>query len=206
MDNGVKIGILGGTFDPIHLGHVHLASQATRTLGLQKVLFVPARNPWMKNDKKLSAPSHRLNMTYLALENNINFQADDLEITRSGISYTIDTIIELKHRFDPGTVFYLIMGEDAARQINYWKDPNQIIKMVKLAVMTRARGQSLMAEIDKNIKFKWIDNSAMFLEVSSTKIRKMVNARKSIGKIVHRDVEKYIHEHKLYRDLGEKND
>ena len=110
MDNGVKIGILGGTFDPIHLGHVYLAKQAKKTLGLQKVLFIPAGDPWMKNDKNLSAPSHRLKMTYLALENNGDFQVDDLEITRKGTSYTIDTIIELKNRFDPGTDFYLIMG------------------------------------------------------------------------------------------------
>lgn len=206
MDNVVKIGILGGTFDPIHLGHLHLANQATKILGLQKVLFVPAGDPWMKNDKKLSDPTHRLNMTYLALENNINFQVDDLEITRSGISYTIDTIIELKHRFDPEAEFYLIMGEDAASQINYWKDTNQILKMIKLVVMTRSDGQSLMVDIDKNIKFKWINNSEMFLGVSSTKIRKMVNARKPIGEFVHQDVGKYIREYKLYRDLGDKDD
>ena len=150
MDNGVKIGILGGTFDPIHLGHVYLAKQARKTLGLQKVLFIPAGDPWMKNDKNLSAPSHRLKMTYLALENNGDFQVDDLEITRKGTSYTIDTIIELKNKFDPGTDFYLIMGEDAVSQINFWKDPNHIMKMVKLAVMSRAQEKSLSSEKDKN--------------------------------------------------------
>lgn len=204
MDNGVKIGILGGTFDPIHLGHVYLANQAASTLGLKKVIFVPAGYPWMKKDKKISAPRHRLNMTYLALENDTNFQVYDSEITRPGISYTIDTIIELKRRFDPGTEFYLIMGEDAASLIDYWKNPNQIMKMAKLAVMMRAGGQSLMTEKDNKIKFKRIDETAMFLEVSSTKIRKMVNERKPIGEFVHRDVEKYIYEHKLYTDLGEK--
>jgi len=206
MDNGVKIGILGGTFDPIHLGHVYLAKQAKKTLGLQKVLFIPAGDPWMKNDKNLSAPSHRLKMTYLALENNGDFQVDDLEITRKGTSYTIDTIIELKNKFDPGTDFYLIMGEDAVSQINFWKDPNHIMKMVKLAVMSRAQEKSLSSEKDKNIEFVCIKNSERFLEVSSSKIRKNVNERMPIKEFVHRDVEKYIHDKKLYRDLDKKND
>lgn len=206
MDNGVKIGILGGTFDPIHLGHVYLAKQAKKTLGLQKVLFIPAGDPWMKNDKNLSAPSHRLEMTYLALENNGDFQVDDLEITRKGTSYTIDTIIELKNKFDPGTDFYLIMGEDAVSQINFWKDPNHIMKMVKLAVMSRAQEKSLSSEKDKNIEFVCIKNSERFLEVSSSKIRKNVNERMPIKEFVHRDVEKYIHDKKLYRDLDKKND
>lgn len=204
MDNGVKIGILGGTFDPIHLGHVYLAKQAKKTLGLQKVLFIPAGDPWMKNDKNLSAPRHRLKMTYLALENNGDFQVDDLEITRKGTSYTIDTIIELKNRFDLGTDFYLIMGEDAVSQINFWKDPNYLMKMVKLAVMSRAQEKSLSP--DKDIEFVRIKNSERFLEVSSSKIRKNVNERIPIKEFVHRDVEKYIRDKKLYRDLDEKHD
>ena len=160
----------------------------------------------MKNDKNLSAPSHRLKMTYLALKNNADFQVDDLEITRKGTSYTIDTIIELKNRFDPGTDFYLIMGEDAVSQINFWKDPNYIMKMVKLAVMSRTQEKSLSSEKDKNIEFVRIKNSERFLEVSSSKIRKNVNERRPIKEFVHRDVEKYIRDNKLYGNLDEKND
>ena len=206
MDIGVKIGLLGGTFDPIHLGHMYLAKQAKNILGLEKVLFIPAGDPWMKNDKILSAPRHRLKMTHLALQNNRDFHVDDLEITRKGTSYTIDTIIELKDRFDPGTDFYLIMGEDAVNQINFWKDPNKIMTMVKLVVMRRFQEKSLALEIDKNIEFIWIKNSEMFREISSSKIRKKIKERKSVRKFVHRDVERYIRDKELYRNLDKKDD
>ncbi len=98
------------------------------------------------------------------------------------------------------------MGEDAVNQINFWKDPNKIMTMVKLVVMRRFQEKSLALEIDKNIEFIWIKNSEMFREISSSKIRKKIKERKSVRKFVHRDVERYIRDKELYRNLDKKDD
>tara|TARA_Y100001960_G_scaffold264431_1_gene286915 strand:+ start:1950 stop:2558 length:609 start_codon:yes stop_codon:yes gene_type:complete len=201
MDNGVKIGILGGTFDPIHLGHLHLANQAKIKLGLQKVLFVPAGDPWMKKNKYVTCSTHRLNMTYLALEKNNDFLVDDLEIKRQGKSYTIDTITELKNKFGVGSVFYLIVGEDVVPQIPLWKDPSKIMRMVNWAIVRRGSLRLPDASIGPEVKYKWIENSEEFLAISSSKIRKNVKEGLSIKKLVHTNVEKYICENRLYKDL-----
>lgn len=132
----MKIGILGGTFNPIHIGHLILAEEAREKLGLDKIIFVPAYLPPHKDTMNIAPAKVRLDLVKLAIAGNKSFGVSDLEIRRDGRSYTIDTLKELKKAY-PQDELYFIIGSDLLKYLEEWKDLDEIIKMIKFIAATR---------------------------------------------------------------------
>ena len=187
-----KIGILGGTFDPIHTAHVKLAEIAMVECNLDKVLFIPAGSPWMKRDKLITESEHRLNMVNLAIENNPSFYSSDIEIKRQGNTYTIDTLRELGvDKLDKE--YHLILGSDSYKEINRWKNPDKIIEMVGIILFNR-KGDTLPETINSAV----LTIEEEIEEISSTLIRTKVQNKNSLQGLVPQNVEEYIFKNNLY--------
>lgn len=193
----MKIGILGGTFDPPHNGHLALARAAMEQLELDEVLWVPAgRNPLKA--RKSTPAAHRLKMVELAIQKEASMAASDIEIGRPGPSYTIDTLNELMY-VHPGK-YWIIVGADALRDFDKWKNPDKILKEARLAVVVRPpigryeienkMTDELRAAID------WIEMPPV--DVSSTEIRLRIEEKRPIGHMLPSKVYDYAKQHKLY--------
>ncbi|NLY85062.1 MAG: nicotinate-nucleotide adenylyltransferase [Tissierellia bacterium] len=198
----MKIGILGGSFDPIHMGHLILGENVRDSLKLDKVIFIPTGINPFKGNRNTTSPTQRLEMIKLAIESNPHFTISTIEIEREGISYTIDTIKSLKGRYKEDDLYFII-GSDIIFQIEKWKDIQQLFKLCKFALVNRP-GKELK-EIDNkveelslkyNIFFERI--SSPFIDISSTDIRNRVRKKQSIKYLVPPKVEDYIIKHKLY--------
>lgn len=133
----MRYGILGGTFDPIHLGHLLLAEECREILALDKVLFVPAGQPWLKAGLPLTAAIHRLRMVELATADNPHFEVVRWEVERPGPSYTVDTLERLRREWGADAELHFILGIDALADFPRWKDPERILQMANLAVVPR---------------------------------------------------------------------
>jgi nicotinate-nucleotide adenylyltransferase len=201
---GSKIGVLGGTFDPIHLGHLIVSEYIREKLGLREVLFIPAGQPWLKlkEEKHVSAAEHRLAMVRLAVASNRYFKVSTIEIDRSGPSYSIDTVLALKSRLGAGAEIYFIVGPDALAKLPKWKDPARLLEACKVVGIGRpGHGnadlralESALPGVSQSIKLVDVPQ----IDISSTDIRKRVSQGLSIRYLVPEAVEKYIAEHKLY--------
>jgi nicotinate-nucleotide adenylyltransferase len=189
----MKIGILGGTFNPIHIGHLILAEEAREKLELDKVIFVPAYLPPHKDDSDIAAAGERLTMLKLAIKGNGYFAVSDIEIKRDGRSYTIDTIKEFKIRY-PHDDLYFIIGSDLLTYLEEWKDLAQIIKMVKFIAATRP-GYPLekIPSYISTIPIRAVD-------ISGFAIRQAIKENKSFRYLVPEAVHKYIIRNKLYKN------
>jgi nicotinate-nucleotide adenylyltransferase len=191
----MKLGVLGGTFDPIHNAHLLLAEQAREQLGLKRVLFVPAGDPWRKAFRRVVPAEHRLAMTKLAVEDDPGFVVDDCEIRREGATYTADTLRELHKRHSRDELF-LLLGEDALADLPFWREPDAIAELASIVVAPR--GGVVLPELpfdaDRVVRIKM-----PYLEISSTDLRARAKAGRSLRYLVPPAVEAYIKEHKLYR-------
>ena len=188
----MKIGILGGTFNPIHIGHLILAEEVREKLKLDKVIFVPTYLAPHKDNSDI-APAHaRLAMTKLAIKGNGYFLASDIEIKRDGCSYTIDTMKEFKKLY-PQDELYFIIGSDLLKYLDDWKDLQEIIKMVRFIVATRP-GYPL-EKIPSHISTIPI----RAVDISGFEIRKAIKENKSFRYLVSELVLKYINKKRLYR-------
>ena len=188
----MKIGILGGTFNPIHIGHLILAEEVREKLKLDKVIFVPTSLAPHKDNSDI-APAHaRLAMITLAIKGNRYFLASDIEIKRDGCSYTIDTMKEFKKLY-PQDELYFIIGSDLLKYLDDWKDLQEIIKMVRFIVATRP-GYPL-EEIPSHISTIPI----RAVDISGFEIRKAIKEKKSFRYLVPEAVFKYIAGKKLYK-------
>ena len=191
----MKIGVLGGTFDPIHNAHLLLAEQAREQLGLSKVLFIPAGDPWRKAFRRVIPAKHRLVMTQLAVKDDPGFVVDDCEIEREGATYTADTLRDLHNRYAKDDL-YLLLGEDALADLPFWREPESIAEEANIVVAPR--GGVVLPELpfdpERVIRIKM-----PYLEISSTDIRARAKADGSLRYLVPDAVAGYIKEHKLYR-------
>ena len=133
----MRYGILGGTFDPIHLGHLLLAEECREILALDKVLFVPAGQPWLKTGQPLTAAIHRLRMVELATADNPHFEVLSWEVERPGPSYTVDTLERLRMELGAAAELHFLVGLDALADFPRWKDPERILQRARLAVVPR---------------------------------------------------------------------
>ena len=133
----MKIGVFGGTFNPIHLGHIAIAEDVQKAVPLDKILFVPAGDPPHKKEKEIIPSRHRLEMVRLAVKDNPLFEVSDVEIKRSGKSYTVKTIEELKEADPLNREFYFIMGLDAFLEFPSWRDPDRLSALSHLVVVSR---------------------------------------------------------------------
>jgi nicotinate-nucleotide adenylyltransferase len=191
-----KIGILGGTFDPIHLGHLILAEQLAEKYGLEEIIFIPSASPPHKNNKKVSSAQDRFKMTGLAIEDNPLFSISDIELKRKGKSYTVITVQKLKKLY-PKSKLFLLCGSDVLNELKTWRSPDEIYKLIKVIIGVRP-GYNKIKKDNKYAK-KSIIEQINGLEVSSTEIRERVKKGKSIRYLVPAKVEEYIKAKGLYR-------
>jgi len=223
-DSLKKIGLIGGTFDPVHNGHLHLALQAQKLFDLQKVIFVPAYRSPHKLDLKPVSCEHRLTMLSLALENQPSFYLDKLEINKNKVSYTIETLKDL-NSLHPDWEIFLILGADAFKEIDTWKQSSQLLDFCSILVGTRPGAElNLTASIQrkfsldepkrqayhsslksnlivykklkKNIRVILFEISP--LDISSNDIRQRIFNKEEIKNLLPLSVDNYIMEHRLY--------
>ena len=198
-----KIGIMGGTFDPIHYGHLVAAEGARHHFSLDKVIFVPAARPPHKTQRVISEPEHRLQMTSLAIASNSRFEVSDLEVERAGLSYTIDTVRAVSELYS-GAKIYFITGADAVLEILTWHKVGELLKMAVFIAATRPgyRLESLAGNF-RGVFDKARGNIATMevpaLAISSTDIRQRVRDGRPIKYLLPEPVEKYIISTGLYR-------
>lgn len=133
----MRLGILGGTFDPIHLGHLLIAEESRVSLGLERVLFVPAGRPWLKEGQPLTEAHHRVRMVELAIAGNPHFQVRRDEVDRPGLSYTVDTLEVLRGELGPDVELYFILGLDAFESFHRWKEPERTLELCRPVVAGR---------------------------------------------------------------------
>jgi nicotinate-nucleotide adenylyltransferase len=196
----VRIGILGGTFNPPHLGHLICAQEAYFQLNLDRVTLIPARIPPHKPVEDEPGADHRLELCRVAVGDDERFDVSDLEVTREGRSYTVDTL-ELLHAQNPDSELFLIVGGDIAAGLPEWREPERVLSLATLAVAGR-RGTS-RAEVDEALSGLPGGERAEFFQmptisVSSTVLRRRVRAREPIRYYVPDPVVSYIDRHRLY--------
>ena len=199
----MKIGILGGTFNPIHNGHIQLAQYCKNELLLDKIFLIPTYTPPHKISKDLADETHRLTMCSLASENLDDFEVCDIEIKRQGKSYTFETLISLKELY-PDDEFYLIMGADMFLTLDKWKNPESIF--ANAVIITIPRNDSDKEELESyyNAVIKDMGAKAVILPnnvqtVSSTFIRENIGDYNTISDLIDKKVYEYIISNNLYR-------
>lgn len=200
----MRIGILGGTFDPIHLGHLLIAEESRVSLGLDRVLFVPAGRPWLKEGQPLTEAFHRVRMVELAIASNPHFELRRNEVDRSGLSYTVDTLGELRAESEAGTEFFFILGVDAFESFPRWKEPGRILDLCRLVVVSRpGYGEEELRTMMSRLGAR--EDRICLLQVhnvdfSATEIRRRAAVGRSFRYQVPEVVEDYIGEQGLYRN------
>jgi nicotinate-nucleotide adenylyltransferase len=201
----VKLGILGGTFDPPHLAHLALAEEARSLLGLDRVLFVPAGDPWRKAGQEITPAEHRLAMVHLAVADKPHFEVCTLEIEREGPSYTVDTLAELADQYGPEAELYLILGEDALHDMPNWKEPERIVALARLVVARRPSLPEPPVPPESAIHGlaeRLIPLDMPPIDISATALRERARQGLSLRGLVPAGVAEYIEQHGLYRERG----
>ncbi len=201
-----KVGVLGGTFDPIHLGHLAIVKEIKRKLALEEILFVPAGQPVFKEDRQISAGQHRLEMVILATSETPFFNVSTIELERQGPSYSIDTVNELIIQLGVRTDLYLIVGFDALRDLPNWKEPTQLLRLCQIVAAKRPGHpeidmESLESEVP-GVSEKIMIINVPQVDVSATEIRKRVASGQEIVGIVPEAVANYIERNGLYVEGG----
>ena len=196
----MRVGILGGTFNPPHLGHLICAQEAYLQLKLDRVTLIPARIPPHKPVDDEPGPEHRLELCRVAVGNDDRFDVSDVEIMREGPSYTVDTL-ELLHSREPESELFLIVGGDIAAGLRSWREPERVLSLATLAVAGR-RGTS-RAEVDDALSGISGGERAEFFQmptisIASTALRRRVRAGEPIRYYVPDAVVSYIDRHRLY--------
>ncbi len=198
-----RVGILGGSFDPVHYGHLVAAQECLARLGLDQVLFVPAACSPLKPDRPLTAAVHRVAMVELAIAGNPRFCLSRVDLERPGPSYTVDMLAALHRELGPAAELYLIVGMDSLRDLPAWHRPHEIIRQCRLAAVPRPGVQCNMDELEARIPgVRTVLDMvpAPEIGISSTEIQSRVRAGLPIRYQVPEAVERYIQEHGLYRE------
>ena len=188
-----KIGVLGGTFDPIHLGHFSLAKIAYEELNLDKVILIPANYPWLKTPQTLTDSFHRINMINLLIKNYSWLELSNIDVLRGGNSYTKDTLEELKIIFSNETKMYLIIGSDSFHDFSKWKNTKRILELADVVIAKRPKFEIKANDIQH---FKVLNSS--MLDISSTIVREKIKKGLSTSKLITLEVKNYINNNKLY--------
>lgn len=202
----MNIGIIGGTFDPIHNGHLIIAEYARTSLNLDKVLFIPSGIHPFKDNKNITDAKDRMDMILLAIDSNLCFELSTLEIARTGITYTIDTIISLKDKY-PEDELYFIFGTDIVFELDKWKRIEELSGLCNLVLLDRPGKEE--KEVYKKIKeLRYLNNvhiekiKSPIIDISSTEIRERVGNNLSIRYLVPESVREYIAKNKLYTQVS----
>jgi len=199
-----KYGILGGSFNPIHLGHLILAEQAKNKFSLDKIIFIPTADNPLKAKICNISKEHRLNMTRLAISDNSEFVLSDIEIKKSGPSYTINTIRELEKK-DDHVKYYFICGADIIFSLQQWKDYKQLFKNITFIAAYRggydiAKLQSEVSRLKESYDADIIIFKTPLIDISSTQIRKQLKKNQSVKYLLTENVYEYIQQNGLYKE------
>ncbi len=190
----MRLGVMGGTFDPIHHGHLVAASEVQTRFGLDEVVFVPTGQPWQKDEREVSAPEHRYLMTVVATASNPRFTVSRVDINRPGPTYTIDTLRDL-HRERPDAELFFITGADALAQILSWKDADELFDLAHFVGVTRP-GYVLSESGLPADRVSLQEVPAM--AISSTDCRARVERAEPVWYLVPDGVVQYVNKYRLY--------
>ncbi len=199
-----RIGILGGTFNPIHLGHLMMAEMAREKLKLDKVIFVPSCLPPHKSEVGVLPAQDRYKMVRLATQGNSAFSVSDFEIKKGGKSYSIETVTHFKNHFAKGTKFYFIIGQDSLATLHLWKRIDDLLKIVSFVVMNRPDASRHSSKNSKNrdtyLLKRYVSLFSMpGVDISSSYIRQAFATGKSVKYLLPEKVIRYIEKRQLYR-------
>ncbi|PIX25477.1 MAG: nicotinate-nicotinamide nucleotide adenylyltransferase [Deltaproteobacteria bacterium CG_4_8_14_3_um_filter_43_13] len=219
MEDYLRVGLFGGTFNPIHLGHLRSAEEVREFFNLQRVIFIPSANPPHKQGKDIISPIHRMEMVNLAIEGNQGFSVSDIEIKRRGKSYSIETIDHIRKIHGSDLTLFFIMGIDAFTEISTWKDHINLFSCCNFVVTTRpgyslinlgtvlpadvAEDFSYLPEEDRFIhasNFSLCFRDITHLDISSSVVRKKIKENRSTRYLLPEKVIEYIKQHGLYKD------
>lgn len=196
---------MGGTFDPVHLGHLVTAEEALVQFNLDRVIFMPTGHPAAKADQRVTPAEHRYLMTVLATAANPDFDVSRLEVDRPGVTYTVDTLLALREIHGPGTELFFITGADAVWEIVTWKDAEKVADLATFIAATRPgydceSAKQAHRDAATHFEIEWIEVPA--LSISSTDLRARVAERRPIRYLTTESVATYISKHGLYREAG----
>ena len=188
-----KIGVLGGTFDPIHFGHINLAKIAFDELQLDKVIIVPANYPWLKKPSKLTQTKHRIRMIRIFIESSPWLELSKIDIFRGGKTYTKDTLEELKITLGQKAKLFLILGSDSINELSKWREYKKIFDLSQIVV-----GERPKFEINRNNHKNIVVLDFKMLNISSSLIRKNIRKGLSTKGLIPSKIRRYIDKHRLY--------
>jgi nicotinate-nucleotide adenylyltransferase len=191
-----RLGVMGGTFDPIHHGHLVAASEVQAWFDLDEVIFVPTGQPWQKDDREVSPAEDRYLMTVIATASNPRFSVSRVDIDRPGLTYTVDTLRDLRDARGPDADFYFITGADALAQILTWRDVDELFAMAHFVGCTRPGHTVDVDQIPSN-GITLLEIPA--LAISSTECRERVAAGQPIWYLVPDGIVQYINKRRMYR-------
>jgi nicotinate-nucleotide adenylyltransferase len=196
----MRLGILGGTFDPPHFGHLRMAEAALTQLSLDKVLFAPVGVQPLKQDERSSTPEHRARMVELAIADDPRFALSRADLDRPGPHYTVDLLALIQQHY-PEAALWFIMGEDSLSDLLRWRDPAHIIQLARLAVLRRPGCQPDWLMLDRELpdlraRLDWIEHAEM--DISARDIRRRVKAGQSLASLVPERVNTYLVAQRLY--------
>jgi len=196
---GARLGVMGGTFDPIHYGHLVTAEEALNQFGLEGVVFVPTGQPWMKEHGVVSSAEDRYLMTVIATASNPLFSVSRMEVDRDGPTYTIDTLSSLKAERGPETELFFITGADAMLEILDWKQPDELFELARFIAATRPGYDVTSFDSHAATQLGVTIMNVPALAISSTDIRARVGGARPIRYLVPEGVKSYIEKARLYR-------
>lgn len=197
----VRLGIAGGTFDPIHIGHLIIAEVARQECRLDKVLFIPTGVPPHKTGYTVTPAACRYEMVKMAIMDNPYFEISDIEVKREGFTYTVDTLRELKRMYPANVEFFFIIGSDTLPEVKGWREASQVVKYCHFVVYGRPGYDVAEREIRflrENMGASVYTVQGPLLDISSTDIRDRIEKGKSIRYLVPPVVEEYIYKNHLY--------
>lgn len=196
----IKVGIMGGTFDPIHIGHLILAMEAINYKNLDEVWFIPTGNPNFKQDKNVTDKQKRFEMVKIATQDDKKFNVCDYEINKNGVTYSWETMKYLRENYDYD--FYFIMGEDSLMSVETWENAEDFLKNTKILACIRRQEENSKLDVkidDLKSKGYFVEKiPTSFIDISSTKIREKVQTNQDFRYFVPNQVFEYIVRNKLY--------
>lgn len=199
--DSTRIGIMGGTFDPPHFGHLDLARGVMRELALDRVLFMPTGNPNFKQGQRVTPAAQRVDMVRLAIAGEEGFELDEREVRRGGVTYTVDTLIDLHRELSDGELFFII-GADSAATLVHWRRADELATLATFAAVQRpgydfARIRAALDACPHAYRMRYLEIDTP--DISSTQLRELVAAGESLDGLTPQPVVEYIADHGLYR-------
>ena len=199
----MKIGVFGGTFDPIHLGHLAIADEAMKLLGLNKVIFMPAGQPYFKDKRTISPAEDRVKMIKLAITDRPAYSISRLEIERPGPSYAVESVAKIKKELNPTDEVFFIMGWDSVMSLHLWHEAEMLIHLCRIVAAPRPRyPKPDLKSLERGlpgIAGRVVLMERPLIDISATQIRERVRKHLSINGLVPSAIEGYIRENGLYR-------